>query len=201
MKNLFLLLGILILSLDSYGQIKFSKYVKGDWKSYKVCIIPTQNSPTTEGSSVSYRIDNYGFIINLKKFLWIKKYTLVSTNGEVSYNIDRSRYITTNLPNEGIDGEIIGKIYLADLQMETGKCDCLLSESISKTYNVILYRSGNLMIWVPEIIEATDINYADIYLKSIYWIRPDIVFENTEEPQIPPNPPFPITPVYSTQKQ
>lgn len=198
MKKMVLLFGIILLSINSYTQINFSKYVEGAWESYKVCIIPTQKEPTIEGSTIAYDIDNYGFIIIIKKFLWFKKYILKSTNGEIIYNIDKSDYLTTNIPNDGSDGVVIGKIRLSNLRMETGKCNCLIDNISIKTYDVVLYRNGDLMIWIPEITDPNNIDYTDIYLKSIHWTRFGTF---NDEPQIPTNPPFPVIPVYTTQKR
>lgn len=173
MKKIVLLIGIVLLSLSAHGQINFSKYVRGQWKSSHICIIPTETTPTYPGATVAYKIDNYHYNLNIKRFLWLKRYVVVSTDDVFSYDLNKSTYVTTDLPNTGKNGEIVGKITLSDLRMETGKCDCLLDKNQSITYTAVIYATGNIMIWIPEPSDTTNINYSDIYLRSLRWVRPD----------------------------
>lgn len=186
MKKVLFLISIVLISLTSYGQsIKFSKYVKGDWMSYQVCMIPTQITPTMAGASVAYSIDNYHFDINVRQFLWIKRYVLTATGTSATYSISKEKYVVTDVSSIRKDGEIIGTIKIPELRMESGKCNCLLNPSSLVTYHVVTYNFGNLMIWIPEPEDPTNINYTDIYLRSIYWTRPNYVYDPSAVPGLP----------------
>jgi len=184
MKKLLILFGAALISLTSFGQIIFSRLVKGDWTSYQVCMIPTETTPTIPGATVAYNIDNYHFNINIRNFLWTKRYVLTTTNNSDIYNISKGKYTFVDIANTGNDGEVIGRIYVPELRMESGKCNFLLNPSTITTYTVITHRQGYLMIWIPTPVNSEDINYTDIYLHTIYWTKK----KSIPAPQIEPFP-------------
>lgn len=192
MKKLVILIGIVLLFVSADdSQIKFSNYVKGNWMSYSACIVATETTPTTPGATVAYNIDNYHFNISVTKFLWIKRYVLKSSGEEAIYSLRKDKFTIVDVPNSGKDGEVIGKITLSDLQMPTGECNCLLNPSITTEYIVVTYNLANIMIWIPYPIDTVSVDYTDIYLRTIYWSRPNYVYSVLS----PSNPPSDKNPV------
>lgn len=187
MKKLVILIGIVLLSINSYGQIKLSKYVKGEWMSYSSCIIATETTPTVPGATIAYSIDNYHFNINVIKFLWIKRYVLKSSGYEATYSISKEKFSVFDTPNTGKDGEVIGKIIVSDLQMPTGKCNCLSNPTTQTEYLVVTYNLANLMIWIPYPPGGDTIDYTDIYLRTIYWTRPNYAYSPLSPSILPPD--------------
>ena len=66
MKRIIILIGIILVSLSSFGQTKLTKYIKGEWESRTECMIATKMSE--DGSVKLYLVrDNILFPIESKE--------------------------------------------------------------------------------------------------------------------------------------
>lgn len=173
----------LLVGSVSYGQNLSIKKIKGNWLSESVCIIATRPDEITPSNPIDtitpvfvtsinqspgpktksipqsttsnrWQIDNYHFKINIIKFLWIRRYQLQSTNGNIFYSVAKGNYSYDEANKE---------ITIRKMWMKPHECDALTYRDII-TYSVVMV-NDSLMIWVPRDTQ----DFSTEYLESIHW--------------------------------
>lgn len=171
-KIAFFIIAILSCSLINAQEIKFSDFMKGEWESNTECIIARDTiiSNTTK----AWVLENYGFDINIKKFLWFNWYKLSSTNKKTSHSFSREFFSIENIKNTGKLGDKIGRVKFQELVLcvERGcKCDILKNPGKMIYYDVVHYKrydGVDHMIWIPV---DTTLTNDERYLQSVFWYR------------------------------
>lgn len=144
----------------------------GEWESRTECIIATDT--VMPNTIKAWKLSNYGFDMKIKKFLWFKWYTLLSTDTKTTYSFPKDWIKVENVSNTGTIGEVIGKLKFQELVLciDNGcKCDKFKSLGKFVTYEVIRYKrydGVDHMIWSPT---DSTLSYNERYLQSIFWYR------------------------------